>query len=229
MDMTLDDKINEANNIIKESINRFKRVGIGLSGGSDSVVVTVLALPYKWDIPVIFIDTHYQFPETYDYIEDLKDRWDLNLSIFRSKRSRYNWYKNKYKDDPKKFYYECCIYHKVKPMMRAIKELELEAFIVGIRGVEHEERAKEVPISFKSEYDPPHYRIHPLLNWSRDDIIDFMTLYNIPVNPMYEKGYTSLGCSYCTKPNVDPNAHERAGRAKERELIKKYLKEQGYN
>lgn len=221
-------KIEHAQDIIKKSLD-LGRVGIGLSGGSDSVVVLSLALEIMWDIPVIFVDTNYQFPETYKYIEKLRDEWDLNISVYKAKEPKYEYFIDKYGKDTKDFYYYCCMYHKIEPMMRAIREMKLKGFIVGIRGVEHPERAKEEEISYKIDLDPPHYRIHPILKWRQQDVIDYMTLYNILVNPLYDKGYTSLGCTYCTKPNPNPRSHERAGRARKRELIKHKLKKEGYN
>jgi len=222
-------KIDEAIKVIEESINRFDRIGIGLSGGSDSVVALSLTLPYKWDIPVVFVDTYYQFKETYDYIDKLTKEWNLNINKYKAHKPNYEYFINKYGKDTEDFYYNCCMYHKVGILMEAVKDLKLEALIVGIRGVEHPERAKETPIAYKDNLNPPHYRIHPLLYWSRQDVIDYMLLYNIDPNPLYAKGYTSLGCTHCTKPNLDPKAHERAGRARKRELIKHKLKKEGYN
>lgn len=222
-------RIDEANAVIDEALKRFNNVGVGLSGGSDSVVLLNLVLPKKWDIPVIFVDTGYQFKETYDYIDMLERDWDLNLYRYKAELPKIDYYRNTYGEDTEDFYFNCCMYHKVSPMMQAIRDLKLDAFMVGIRGVEHPERAKETPIAYKPDMNPPHYRVHPLLYWNRQEIIDYMLLYTIPVNPLYNQGYTSLGCIWCTKPNKDPNTHERAGRARKRELIKHKLKEEGYN
>jgi len=226
----LADRIIFSKNIIKEAIERFgDRMGIGWSGGSDSTVLLSLVLPLKWNIPVLYINTTYDFPETSEYIDNLAAKWKLNLHTFSPSKSIYDLMVRKYGEDTENLYYNCCIYHKVEPMMRGIKELNLDAFLVGIRGVEHPERAKEQYFSYHQEYIPPHYRVHPLLDWTRQEIVDYMLQYNIPINPLYNKGYTSLGCIQCTKKNLDPNAHERTGRARKRELIKYKLKKEGYN
>jgi 3'-phosphoadenosine 5'-phosphosulfate sulfotransferase (PAPS reductase)/FAD synthetase len=58
-------KITQAETIIEEAVKRFKKIGLAFSGGSDSVAILSLTLPFKWDIPVLFVNTNYQFPETY--------------------------------------------------------------------------------------------------------------------------------------------------------------------
>ena len=222
-------KINESEKIIKEAVERFgKKMAIGFSGGTDSLVVLNMALSYMWDIPVVFVDTNYQFPETYDFIDRIEKEWNLNLLRYKA-GPNVDYYKETYGEATPEFYLECCRHHKIGPMMQSIKNLGLEAFMVGIRGCEHPTRAEEIPFSHKPDFDYPHWRVHPILDWSMQDVIDYTLLYNIPVNPLYAQGYTSLGCTHCTSKNLTPGAHERAGRARGRELIKRKMKEEGYN
>ena len=118
----------------------------------------------------------------------------------------------------------CCNYHKIAPLLKAIKDFGLDAFIAGIRGVEHEERAKETIFSLRET----HIRVHPLLFWRQEDVLDYVKTLGIECNPLYAQGYTSLGCIHCTEKNLDPNAHERAGRGVVREEIMQRLRELGY-
>jgi len=222
-------KIEASEKIIKKAIKNYKPTAIAFSGGSDSLVILNLSLPYYWDIPVIFVDTHYQFPETYKYIDYLEKEWNLNLFRFKAEKPRYDDFLSKYGEDTEDFYFNCCMYHKISILMKSIKDLNLKSLIVGIRAVEHPERAKETYISYKENLDPPHFRIHPILDWTRQDIIDYTLLFSLPINPLYKKGYTSLGCIYCTKQNPNPRMGERYGRARKRELIKRKMKEEGYN
>jgi len=214
-----------SNQIIEEAFRRFKRLGVGFSGGSDSLVLLDLVRQYKPDIPVLFVDTYHQFPETYQFIEKIRKEWSLNLHVFRAKENKFVEFKVKY-GDTEDFYRECCLYHKINPLLRGIEALGLDALFVGIRAVEHEERAKEKVFSKRT--NPPHFRVHPLLHWSREDILEYLAFYNLPTNPLYQIGYTSLGCFPCTQPNPDPSKHERFGRARKRELIMKVLREAGY-
>jgi len=215
----------EAVEIISEALEKYKNPGLGFSGGSDSIVLLHLVRQFKSNIPVIFVNTFHQFPETYEYINKIVKDWHLNYYEYHAKEDKLEEFKKKYpnKED---FIRECCLYHKIKPMLQAIRDLKFDAFFVGLRGVEHPERAKET--FFSKRENPPHIRVHPLLNWTREDILDYIAFYRLPVNPLYKKGYSSLGCIPCTKPNPDITKHERSGRDQVRERIMKVLREAGY-
>jgi len=215
----------KSNEIIEEALRRYKKIGVAFSGGTDSLVLLHLVLAYKPDIPVIFVNTYHQFPETYEFVREIKEKWNLNLYEFKAERNRYVEFKEKY-GDSKDFYIQCCLYHKIQPLLNGIKELGLDALFVGIRGVEHEERAKEKVFSPRD--NPPHTRVHPLLHWTRQNVLDYVMFYDLPTNPLYRIGYTSLGCFPCTQPNPDPSKHERFGRARVREAHMRVLREAGY-
>ncbi|MEM3199468.1 MAG: phosphoadenosine phosphosulfate reductase family protein [Candidatus Micrarchaeaceae archaeon] len=228
VDLPLEKKIKKSQEIIKESLEKKHNVGIGFSGGSDSEVTLHLTLPLKHDIPIVFVDTRYEFPETLQFIEELRETWNFeNFTIVRAEKDMVKEFTDQYGYKTPEFTIAFNNYHKIQPMLRAIANLRLDAFIAGIRGVEHEERAKE---SFFSERkNPDHIRVHPLLFWKKEDVLAYIKKFNLPTNPLYAKGYTSLGSTIDTTPNTDPNAHERAGRGIVRETVMKKLRELGYN
>jgi len=211
--------------IIETAYEKFKHLGVAFSGGSDSLVVLDLVYNYDPRVKVLFVNTLNQFPETYDYIERIKRMYCLNLVEVKPPENRALEILEKGNYSPEAIF-ECCNYHKIQPFLKGIKQLGLDGIFVGIRRVEHEERAKET--YFSPRKNPPHTRIHPILDWSRDDVLDYISFYNLPTNPLYDKGYTSLGCVHCTKPNPNPDVHERLGRDQRRERIQKVLREAGY-
>ncbi len=225
--LPLGKKIKKSQEIIKEALGKYKKVGIGFSGGSDSEVVLHLTLPLKHDIPIIFVDTRYEFPEVLQFIQQIRETWNFeNFNMVRAEKDRKDEFAKKYGFKTPEFTVQFNNYHKIEPMMGAIGYNKLDAFIAGIRGVEHEERAKES--LFSQRYNPNHVRIHPLLFWQKTDILAYLKKYKLQINPMYAKGYTSLGSTIDTTPNTDPNAHERAGRGIVRETVMKKLRELGY-
>jgi phosphoadenosine phosphosulfate reductase len=169
----------------------------------------------------------HQFPETYNYIEKVKKERDLkNFIEVKPENDRFEEFTDKFGLKTPEFIESCCGYHKIAPLIKAIKDLGLDAFLVGIRGVEHEERAKET--FFSPRKNPDHIRVHPLLFWRKPDILEYVKKNNMECNPLYAQGYTSLGCIPCTEKNPDPNMHERAGRGVAREEIMKRLRDLGY-
>lgn len=227
VDLPLDKKVKKSQEIIKEAFKKYKKVGIGFSGGSDSEVILHMTLPLMHDIPIVFVDTRYEFPETLGFIQQLRLSWNFeNFSMVRAEKDRREEFEKKYGQGTPQFTIQFNNYHKIAPLMNAIKYHEFDAFIAGIRGVEHEERAKET--LFSQRHNPDHIRVHPLLFWQKEDVLAYLKKYKLPTNPLYAKGYTSLGSTIDTTPNKDPNAHERAGRGIVRETVMKKLRELGY-
>lgn len=225
LDLPLDEKIAKSKEIIKEALRKYPKIGLGFSGGTDSLVLLHLTLSIRQDIPIIFVDTQHEFSETYKFIEDVVKEWNLkDFHIVKAEKDRLNDFKEKFGFRTPEFTEVCCGYHKIAPMMKAISDFGFDAFLVGLRGVEHEERAKETFFSPRET----HIRVHPLLFWRKEDILEYVKRNNIKSNPIYAQGYTSLGCVECTDKNLDPNAHERAGRGIVRETIMERLRALGY-
>ncbi len=226
LDLPLHKKIRVSQEIVKKAIEKYPKIGLGFSGGTDSLVLLHLALPViPADMPIIFVNTGHQFPETYAFIDKVIKEWKIrNYHEVRAKEDKFEEMKNKYGLKTPEFTEICCGYHKIAPLKNAIDGLNLNAFIAGIRGVEHEERAKESIFSPREG----HYRVHPLLFWKPEDAMDYVKMFDIECNPLYAQGYTSLGCVECTEKNPDPNAHERAGRGIVREEIMQRLRDLGY-
>jgi len=227
LDLSLDEKVKKSQEIIKEALEKYPKIGLGFSGGTDSLVLLHLTLPLKRDIPTIFVDTQNDFLENHQFIEKIRKDWNLiNFHRVKAKERRFDEFKKKFGFKTPEFTTVCCNYHKIKPMLKAIKDFGFDAFFVGLRGVEHEERAKET--FFSPRKNPDHTRVHPLLFWRKPDILEYVKKNNMECNPLYAQGYTSLGCIMCTEKNIDPDAHERAGRGAVREEVMKKLRELGY-
>ncbi len=227
LDVSLDEKIKKTQEIIRQAIEKYPKIGLGFSGGTDSLVLLHLVLPIKPDIQTVFVDTQHEFPATYTFIEEVRKDWKLvNHTSVMANKNRLEEFKSNLGLKTPEFTTTCCEYHKIAPMMKAIGDFGFDGFFVGLRGVEHEERAKET--FFSPRKNPAHIRVHPLLFWRQKDVLDYVKRFNIKCNPLYALGYTSLGCHVCTDKNTDPNAHERAGRGIVREIVMDRLRALGY-
>lgn len=225
LELPLSKKVEKSKEVIKEALKKYKKLGLGFSGGTDSLVLLHLTLQLTKDIPVVFSNTRQEFPIIEKFIKEVIKDWNIKeFHEVKADENRLHEFIEKYGLKTPEFTKECCDYHKISPMMKAISNLGFDAFLVGLRGVEHEERAKEVFFSPREN----HVRVHPLLFWRQKDVLDYVKENNIKTNPLYSKGFTSLGCTICTEKNLDPNAHERAGRGKVREEIMKQLRDLGY-
>jgi phosphoadenosine phosphosulfate reductase len=228
LDIPLGEKVKKSQEIIRSTFKKYKNTGIGFSGGADSEVLLHMVMKIKHDIPILFVDTRYEFPETFVFVEKLRKEWSFeSLTTVRAGEDRAEEFKRKYGFGTPKFTVAFNKYHKIDPLVRGIKNLNFDAFLAGIRGVEHEERAREK--IFSPRYNPDHVRVHPMLFWKREDVREYLERNGLAHNPLYDKGYTSLGSTLDTTPNKNPNMHERAGRGVARERVMKRLRALGYN
>lgn len=228
VDLPLDKKIEKSKEILQEAVSKYKRIGIGFSGGTDSLVTLHMLLQIKPDVHVVYVDTMREYPETTEFVNQTRQAWGIaSFHVTRTEKvDRMEEYSKKYGFKTPEFMAEYCQYHKVVPALRMIKDLNLEAYCAGIRGTENEQRAQEQFFSPREKLG--HMRIHPILFWTKENVLEYVKKYNIPTNPLYAKGFRSLGCNICSAP-TDKTMAERAGRSIVRETIFKKLRDAGYN
>lgn len=161
-------------------------------------------------IPVFFIDTGYHFPETLDFKEriirlfDLKVRVvkpDIAKEVLEEKHGKYL-----YQVNPTVF----CKINKTDPLNTVKKEVHHKFWISGLRRDQGGVREK---FNLLMRDARKHIRIHPLINWTRREVWKYTLDNNIPYHPLYDKGYSSIGCfpPSCTAKNDAENG-ERSGR-----------------
>jgi phosphoadenosine phosphosulfate reductase len=217
LNLSFEDKVNKSKEILREALQRFEKIGIAWTTGKDSTAILHLIKETfgKVSMPVLHGDTTVKFKEIYDFRDKIAEQWGLNLIVVKP-------------EIPEGFEIasdreKCCHLLKTIPMQKKIKELGLEAVIVGIRWDEQKARAYEDYFSYRKN----HCRIHPILHWTEEDVWRYTKERNVPVNPLYEKGYRSLGCEPCTKPTPEGGT-ERSGRSQDKEKIMERLRALGY-
>jgi phosphoadenosine phosphosulfate reductase len=98
--------------------------------------------------------------------------------------------------------------NKVEPLQRALRELDAGAWLAGLRGEQTSFRAGLQKVQLQDGL----YKVHPILDWSRDEVEEYFDLYDLPLHPLYAWGYRSIGDIHSTTP-VDPDqTDDRAGR-----------------
>jgi phosphoadenosine phosphosulfate reductase len=102
----------------------------------------------------------------------------------------------------------CCQVRKVQPLLRRLDGLD--AWITGLR---REQWATRTNIR-KVEIDHDHgamVKLNPLAEWTARDVWTYLREHDVPIHPLYARGFTSIGCEPCTRA-IEPGEEERAGR-----------------
>lgn len=187
-----------------ELIDRaYKEFGEGLvvanSLGKDSGVVWHLTKQVSPNIRGFIVTTRFKPAETKKFMAEEVARYP-ELEVFSSDEKIPE---NLYETDPDR----CCAILKVEPTRQAVREMQVGCWITGLRCTEGRTRTnyKEV-----EELDKGLIKLNPILIWYEREVWQYLALNQVPVNPLYNKGYRSLGCSPCTK--IAQGADERAGR-----------------
>jgi phosphoadenosine phosphosulfate reductase len=183
------------------------------SFGAESALLIHMAITVMPDIKIVFTDTGYLFPETFAFMEQLRQRFKLNVWTYRTRNDPFAYLRAAGEKDPtwRENVDGCCAANKNEPFERAMKELRPAAWLRGIRRNQAETRTSRQVIEWSRRYDC--YAISPLLDMTSKDIYAYMKRHDLPYHPLYEKGYASIGCNplSCTRP-IMPGEDPRAGR-----------------
>ena len=153
-------------------------------------------------IPVLFVDTAHLFPETQAFSAALVARWNLNLVTLRAREPIVGLWR--YDSNA------CCATNKVAPLFEA-----LEDYDVWFAGLRREQSASRATLAEVETFALPSGRVLekvcPLATWSSGGVWEYVRKHDLPVPPLYEAGYTSIGCVPCTSLPTDPS-NPRSGR-----------------
>ncbi len=207
-------------------------LAVAWTGGKDSTVLLHLwrswlaARGHASAIPVcaVNLDTGCKFPEVLAFRDELASDWNIAVHVERPDVdiSAYPLARDKA---------ACCHDLKIRPLRRALASLGVVALLTGIRRDEHESRRDRAWL--ERVVDPPHLRLHPLLDFTELDVWACIMEHGLPYCRLYDEGYRSLGCVPCTCLPELAGAYvdevgERGGRAPDKEQILGQLHSLGY-
>lgn len=213
--MTLEKLLNEHISmspaaIIEASYEVFKpdiiaTTSFGATSGALIDLISKTGLPIK----IVYVNTGFFFKETLEYLEVIKKTYgSLEFIELKPEITQEELFKLYGDELLAKNIDLCCRINKVEPLKRFLKEFGIRGWITGIRSEQTDFRKKMQKISVT---DTGIYKISPIFNWSSKDVYYYMKDNRIPFHPLYERGYTSIGCEPCTDV---PEGDERSGRWK---------------
>ena len=170
---------------------------------AECVVLTDMVREVRPDIPVLFLDTFHHFPQTLEYRDMMTERYGLTRIDLRAKEPSIGLWERESTT-------ACCQRHKVEPLFAA-----LDGYDTWFAGLRREQSASRANLQENEPFHLPSVkdirRISPLAAWTTRDVWKYAKDHGIRLLPLYELGYTSIGCEPCTTLPLDPN-NPRSGR-----------------
>jgi len=186
-----------ASAVVRWAWERFGR-GLVLASSFQDCVLVDVAVRVAPDIEVLFLDTGFHFPETLEYVEQVRRRYDLNLRVIRPEVDADVWSCGTER---------CCEMRKVRPLARALEGRQ--AWMTGVRRADAATRADAPVVSYDDARGV--VKVNPLATWEDRDVVGYASDHGLPEHPLTRQGYLSIGCAPTTLPPVDPG-DPRSGR-----------------
>lgn len=187
------------------------KIALSSSLGLEDQVLTEMVCTIDKSTAIFTLDTGRLFPETYDLIDRTNKKYGIRVQVYFPEAGHVeemvrtkgiNLFYNSIEERK-----ACCYVRKIEPLKRAFSGLDV--WICGLRRDQSVTRADMQPI----EWDGMNglIKLNPLMDWSEEQVREYIREHKIPYNPLHDKGYPSIGCQPCTRA-VLPGEDLRAGR-----------------
>lgn len=206
-------KLEAVRSLLAREITGSGDVCLTCSFQAEDVLLTKLAIALDPSIPILFLDTGYHFAETYTYRDKIARQWNLNLvNLLPEKTVAEQEVKHGllYLSAPD----QCCQLRKVEPLFRAVA-----GYRVWLTGLRREQARSRTGLEEAAQFTLPGgkqvLKLAPLAGWTTRDVWYACEQLSIPLLPLYEQGYSSIGCEPCTSLPMDagdPRSGRWAGR-----------------
>jgi len=187
------------------------KVVFSTSLGQEDQVITEIIAKNNLPVKIFTLDTGRLFYETYDLLSRTESKYKIKIDTYYPTTSSVE---KLVSDIGINGFYEspenrksCCYVRKVEPLKRALAGNSI--WITGLRSEQSENRSSMQKI----EWDEGNQiiKFNPLLDWSMEEMLQYINDNKIPYNPLHDKGFVSIGCAPCTRA-IEPGEDPRAGR-----------------
>jgi len=178
---------------------------LALSCSFQEAVLIDIAVAVDPAIEVVFLDTGSHFAETLEYVQTIRSRYDLNLTVTQPVAGA---------EEHPCGTSQCCEYRKVRPLRAALAGKE--AWVTGLKRADAPTRRHAPIVAFDEGWGM--VKVNPLATWTHEDLVGYARDHGIPEHPLRAQGYLSIGCEPTTRP-VAEGEHLRAGRWAESDKV----------
>jgi phosphoadenosine phosphosulfate reductase len=198
----IDRRVEEAVKFVRKTMDRNPLPAVvSFSGGKDSLACALVIEDAGLKLPLLFIDTTLEFPETVSYVEEYASEKGLELKRGSASRSIFMESVERFGPPGRDFRW-CCKTNKLGPTVRTILEEFPEGVLsfIGQRRYESQSRS-EKPRIWKNPWVPGQVGAAPIQNWTSMHVWIYIFSKDAKYNPWYERGLDRIGCYVC--PSAD--------------------------
>ena len=184
-----------------------ENVAMASAFGAEGMVLIDHAAKLYPKFRLFTIDTEFLFPETYDLMDRVEQRYGIKIE---REFPKLNPAEQEAAHGPALWSHNpdaCCAIRKVEPQKR--KLAGLRAWIASIRRDQTSTRAKAKRVELDPKADL--VKINPLVDWTSEQVWGYIREHNLPYNALHDRNYPSIGCTHCTRA-VLPGEDPRSGR-----------------
>ncbi|MCT7640073.1 phosphoadenylyl-sulfate reductase [Aliarcobacter butzleri] len=197
--------------IIAYFLDNFKNVALSSSLAAEDQVLTDILLKKNKNASIFTLDTGRLHPETYDVMDATNLKYGIKIDVFFPDNENVQ---KLYKTQGVNGHYEsienrknCCNIRKIEPLKRALKDVEV--WVTGLRASQSVTRTDMPLVEWDENFNV--IKVNPLINWSQEDVWDYIKTNKVPYNKLHDQGFPSIGCAPCTRAIKD-GEDIRAGR-----------------
>jgi phosphoadenosine phosphosulfate reductase len=197
-----------AQQVLRWAFDKFgSKVAISSAFGAEGMTLIDMASRIHPDFRLFTVDTEFLFPETYNLMDQIGERYGIGIekvySVLSPQEQEHQHGPALWSRDPDR----CCELRKVEPLRR--KLAELDAWITSIRRDQTSFRAGARKIEWDTKFGL--VKINPIADWSTKQVWRYLHDHKVPYNPLHDRNFPSIGCTHCTRA-IRPGEDPRAGR-----------------
>ncbi len=196
--------------ILRWAVKRYHpRLLMATAFGVEGCCIIHMLADIEPSVMFINLETGYQFPETLELRERIKERYGIAVEYIYPELTVEQYEKEHggplhgLRPD------QCCYDRKILPLRSALKRLNPEAWISAIRKDQTSNRGQADVVQWDAKFD--RVKVNPLLNWTKKEVWAFALAHDVPYNPLHDQNFPSIGCWPCTR-SVNTGEDDRAGR-----------------
>ena len=188
----------DASDVLAYVVDRFHpRLTVACSFQKEAAVVIDLILRLAPDARIFTLDTHVLFPETYETWQRVEERYGITIDVHQGPslgRQAATHGDRLWERDQD----ACCGLRKVEPLVGALADVD--AWVSGVRREQSPGRARTPKLAWDAKHE--RWKANPLADWTEADVWRYIAAHELPYNPLHDRGYSSIGCTHCTKPGA---------------------------